>query len=172
MITIDSKISKVFEELNISYKLEENHLDVSFFSPQGQDFNASFQAENFETLLKSMTTWIENFDADEEAYIWIGDDGHGKNGAPYHIKDIVNDMEWCHEQIDTLHDMLIAIDQEREYTYEMCPHCVAEIEVVAELAIQQCPSCGKHIVICSMCESCHTDCPLEAKAHKMNEGQK
>ena len=32
-------------------------------------------------------------DVDEEAYIWIGSDGHGKNGAPYHIADIVKDME-------------------------------------------------------------------------------
>ena len=40
-----------------------------------------------------MKRYYEDFDPDYEAYLWIGDDGHGRNGAPYHIKDIVSDME-------------------------------------------------------------------------------
>ena len=31
-----------------------------------------------------------------------GPDGHGKNGAPYHIKDIVCDMEAAEAMIDML----------------------------------------------------------------------
>ena len=37
--------------------------------------------------------YCEDFDPDYEAYRWIGHDGHGKCGAPYHIKDIVDEME-------------------------------------------------------------------------------
>lgn len=33
------------------------------------------------------------YDADYETFLWIGDDGHGRNGAPYHIRDILADME-------------------------------------------------------------------------------
>lgn len=39
-------------------------------------------------------------------YLWIGTDGHGKNGAPYHIKDIVSDMEAAEAMIDTLYETL------------------------------------------------------------------
>ena len=43
---------------------------------------------------------------DYEAYLWIGTDGHGKNGAPYHIKDIVSDMEAAEAMINTLYETL------------------------------------------------------------------
>lgn len=169
MITIDSKISKVFEEMELSYTLTDNELEVSANSPEGQDCNATFTADYMENLLRSMAEWIDDFDADQEAYLWVGADGHGKNGAPYHIKDIVEDMEWWHKQIDTLHDKLTAIDQEREYTCEWCQHCGIEAEFVAELGVQKCPSCGKYIVVCSMCDTCKPHCTFEEVAHELNE---
>lgn len=46
-----------------------------------------------DNLIKSVREYYEGFDPDEEAYLWIGDDGHGRNGAPYHIRDIVAGME-------------------------------------------------------------------------------
>lgn len=46
-----------------------------------------------EAFIDNIHEYYENFDVDEEAYIWIGSDSHGKNGAPYHIADIVKDME-------------------------------------------------------------------------------
>ena len=168
MITIDSKIKEVFEELELSYTLQDDELEVSTYSPEGQDCSTSFKAGCFENLLRSMAEWVSDFDVDAEAALWIGDDGHGKNGAPYHIKDIVEDMEWWHKQIDTLHDRLVEIDQEREYTYEYCPFCETEVEFIAELNIQVCPSCGKHLVVCSMCEECKANCLLEKQAEELN----
>ena len=58
----------------------------------------SISAWNLKTMIwkpfiDNIHEYYENFDVDEEAYIWIGSDGHGKNGAPYHIADIVKDME-------------------------------------------------------------------------------
>ena len=41
-------------------------------------------------------------------------------------------------------------------TYEVCPHCNAEVELNAELKVQTCPHCGKRIVTCSMCRACDT----------------
>lgn len=49
--------------------------------------------DDMEAFIDNIHEYYENFDVDEEAYIWIGSDGHGKNGAPYHIADIVKDME-------------------------------------------------------------------------------
>lgn len=43
-----------------------------------------------------------------------------------------------------------------EHTYEVCPHCGAEVELDAELKVQTCPACGARIVACSMCRACDT----------------
>lgn len=58
---------------------------------------------------------------------------------------------------------------------EVCPYCGTEVELLPELKVQRCPSCGKHIVSCSMClnselgHRCTGDCPLEVLAHHLNE---
>lgn len=55
-------------------------------------FSYYLQDDDMEAFIDNIHEYYENFDVDEEAYIWIGSDGHGKNGAPYHIADIVKDM--------------------------------------------------------------------------------
>ena len=63
------------------------------YTKYGQDFNFSVDMlnEDTDTLITNLKEYYEGFDPDYEAYLWIGDDGHGRNGAPYHIKDIVSD---------------------------------------------------------------------------------
>lgn len=75
--------------------------EFSQFTPAGQDFNfsAELRDRNPQTLVESIKEYYESFDPDAEACIWIGDDGHGKNGAPYHIKDIVDDMIAAEEMV-------------------------------------------------------------------------
>ena len=60
--------------------------EFSQFTPAGQDFffSATMQGRSLES---------EDFDADAEAYLWLDGNGHGKNGAPYHMKDVLADME-------------------------------------------------------------------------------
>lgn len=60
-----------------------------------QDFSfyAEMSDEKIDTLISDIRQYFKDFDPDYEASLWIGDDGHGKCGAPYHIKDIVADME-------------------------------------------------------------------------------
>lgn len=59
------------------------------------------KCEDIDTLIADMEQYFEGFDPDYEAYLWIGNDGHGKNGAPYHIKDIVSDMEEAENKYTT-----------------------------------------------------------------------
>lgn len=69
--------------------------EFSQYTAAGQDFNFSAKMSDNgpDSLIKSVRDYYDGFDPDEEAYLWIGDDGHGKNGAPYRIRDIVADME-------------------------------------------------------------------------------
>ncbi len=82
--------------------------EFSQYTPAGQDFNFSVEMKGNDpdSLLDDIERYYEDFDPDYEASLWIGDDGHGRNGAPYHIKDIVRDMEAAEEMIDTLHQAL------------------------------------------------------------------
>lgn len=79
--------------------------EFSKFTPYGQDFNFSAEMtdDDPDTLVESIKEYYTSFDADEEAHLWIGEDGHGKNGAPYRIKDIVDDMEAAEEMVYKLY---------------------------------------------------------------------
>lgn len=70
--------------------------ELERFAPGGEDFVTSvwFGGGTTEEFANALDEYCENYDVDYETYIWLGDDGHGKNGAPYHIKDILADKEW------------------------------------------------------------------------------
>ena len=71
--------------------------ELGRFTPAKHDFIIEVQTfENFtaEIFSAALDECCENYDVDYETYIWLGSDGHGKNGAPYHIKDILADKEW------------------------------------------------------------------------------
>jgi predicted RNA-binding Zn-ribbon protein involved in translation (DUF1610 family) len=58
--------------------------------------------------------------------------------------------------------------------YELCPHCEEEVKLVNEFKVQVCPSCSKHIVVCSLCPllnegRCSNICPLEKLAKELNK---
>ena len=108
---IQQKITEIAEILGWSVDLSEpqnGKTDVNFakYTSYGQDFNFSVELEDddMEAFIDNIHEYYENFDVDEEAYIWIGSDGHGKNGAPYHIADIVKDMEEAEVMIADLYE--------------------------------------------------------------------
>ena len=97
---------------NNGWNVNTNHFknkcvqfEFSQFTPAGQDFNfcAELKENNPQILVENIKEYYENFDSDAEAYLWIGEDGHGRKGAPYHIKDIVDDMEAAEKMIYQLY---------------------------------------------------------------------
>lgn len=68
------------------------------------DFVFAIQCEekSLQSFVIQLENYLKNFDVDYETSIWIGKDGHGTNGAPYHIKDILDEMYSAKEQIATL----------------------------------------------------------------------
>lgn len=65
-------------------------------------FAISYKEKSLQSFVFQIENYLKNFDVDYETSIWIGEDGHGKNGAPYHIKDILDEMYSAKEQIATL----------------------------------------------------------------------
>lgn len=92
------------DESNIMFEFQRN-------TKHGQDFNfyAEMSDAEIDTLISGIRQYFKDFDPDYEASLWIGDDGHGKCGAPYHIKDIVSDMEDAEVRI---YELLNALETE------------------------------------------------------------
>lgn len=107
------KIIEIAENLEWTVTEEENNEYLfSKYSPAGQDFNMEIECKNVDDLINSIYQRYENFDCSYETYIWLDNTGHGKNGAPYDMKDLYEDMEACEQMILDLYNELEGIINE------------------------------------------------------------
>lgn len=74
----------------------------------GGDYDGyiTLSGDTIEELAEDAYAAYDNFDVDEETALWIGEDGHGKNGAPYHIRDILEEFESYEKDLENLWDAL------------------------------------------------------------------
>ena len=87
-------IEKIAKEFEIYVNWYEKDAELSYYSSYGQDYYMTVQdISNAQNFLSDLTDFVKYYDVDEEANKWIGADGHGKNGAPYRITDIIADAE-------------------------------------------------------------------------------
>lgn len=101
---IEVIIEKV-EQFGWNVEIEDNTIiSLSKESSQGQDFSILVDTKNNICIfLENLYKCYENFDISYETYLWLDSDGHGKNGAPYDMRDLYDDMEECMESILTLY---------------------------------------------------------------------
>lgn len=85
---------------------DENSYEISCFSPAGQDVNFNIDVSDEDDIVSNVHCLYECYDPSEEAYLWLGSDGHGKKGAPYDMRDILEDMEWVENELRKLYDEL------------------------------------------------------------------
>lgn len=88
--------------------------EISTFSPAGQDFSKCLSADNAEEFIDTLKEAYFDFDVSYEAYMWLGSDGHGQNGAPYDMRDVYDDMEWCWRELNKLWLYLYKLDWDNE----------------------------------------------------------
>lgn len=107
MKTIQEIIDKI-KELDWSVEKEdENSYRLGKYSPAGQDFSIIiYSKEDSDDFIDQIYDRYNEFDVSEEAYLWLDESGHGTNGAPYDMKDVYEDMEWCKNSINELYDDL------------------------------------------------------------------
>lgn len=108
-----NRIIEIAEEQGFSVTVDEKVDEVEFTFSQytdfGQDFSfwATMKDDDIYTLIEEVNDYYEGYDPDEEAILWVGPDGHGKNGAPYRLSDIIKDMEQCEQMVKDLLEALI-----------------------------------------------------------------
>lgn len=93
---------------NHSENYDKVDLYLSKYSNAGQDFGFYIECEtgDADEFINAVEGYYNSYDPCEEAAIWLGPDGHGKNGAPYDLKDLIEDMEDCKNNVKGLLDYL------------------------------------------------------------------
>lgn len=91
---------------------DERYYTFEIFSPAGQDFIFDIdknEAINLETLSSEIYAYYNSFDVDEATYLWLDETGHGRNGAPYNMEDVLEDMKWCENKT---YELFIIVQKE------------------------------------------------------------
>lgn len=112
---IIDKITEAAESVDWSVTISNNEdgsLDVNFNTDTkfGQDLNCwgTLKDNDYKSLAEEIKNWYEGYDPDEETMLLVGPDGHGKNGAPYHLSDVLADMQDAESKLE---DLAIALAQ-------------------------------------------------------------
>ena len=93
------------------YKTAPNGLDFSFEVDIGDDIN-DFSRNIYKTFM--------DYDVSYETYLWLDNTGHGKNGAPYELEDILEDIKDCEQYIQDAYIIVCHyIDGLRRWFYEI-----------------------------------------------------
>ena len=138
---MNKKFEKIYEiaesegwQVDYSYTDEkETKVTFSFekYSPAGQDFYFEVSVPNeededifYDNVADAIYEYWEGFDVCYETYIWLDETGHGKNGAPYDMKDVYEDTQACE---DMTHDLWLALvgkekptkNKQKQYVFEV-----------------------------------------------------
>ncbi len=101
----------------IYYKEQKSEFEFQKYSPAGRDFSFSVEMRcaNINSLIENMEEYYEDFDVDSEAYLWLDQSGHGRNGAPYRMRAVIEDMEATERMIERLLDAIRNMEVPEEY---------------------------------------------------------
>lgn len=119
---MDSKVidivKRIAEEEGWNVTIDGDTLNFQRYSPAGQDFSFDIEIKDEDTLddvRKKILDYYYAFDVSYEAYLWLDNTGHGKNGAPNDMLDVYNDMKWCDIEICLLHKEFLDYEHKEIY---------------------------------------------------------
>lgn len=77
-------------------------IEIEKYSDAGQDCVHVLQCEknNPASVARAFDDLYQSYDPDKETMLWTGPDGHGKNGAPYRLSDVLKDMEGVEKDLE------------------------------------------------------------------------
>lgn len=114
---MEDEIMKLMKQIeNLDWRVNKERedstcLELQKYSPAGQDFFITIDTENDRDIfLENLYSYYENYDISYETYLWLDELGHGRNGAPYDMRDLYNDMEACEQMVYDLYHSLININ--------------------------------------------------------------
>ena len=97
------KVIEIAENLDWNVHEYEKYIIFQKYSSAGQDFNITVSKYvNYLDFYTDLYEQYMSYDPSSEAYLWLGSNGHGINGAPYEMIDVYNDCVECEEMIGEL----------------------------------------------------------------------
>ena len=88
------------------YHIEINDDTVTFYktAPNGLDFSFEVDiGDDINDFSRNINNTFMDYDVSYETYLWLDNTGHGKNGAPYELEDILEDIKACEQYIQDAH---------------------------------------------------------------------
>lgn len=136
------------EELDWTIEEVDGEYQFQRYSPEGHDFHMYIKGKTAEELIVNIYEYYEDYDVSEEASCWVDHTGHGTNGAPYELEDLVEDFKACKNMILDLYNELkgvakevVNIDYHLESKLATISHKFQELE--QELLALEIDGCGK-----------------------------
>lgn len=105
-IAIEKLITKINDLGWVIEQEENNEYRLGKYSPFGQDFSITIEGSTVEELIEDVYEAYVDFDVSAETYLWLDNTGHGRNGAPYEMEDVLEDMKECKKMIVDLYNEL------------------------------------------------------------------
>ena len=113
---ISAKLREEVEGLGLAFSAEETNGDIRVFelsmsTPAGQDATirvdinrnaCTSQVAADGEFADSVMKEGAYYDVSAEAYKWLDENGHGKDGAPYEMIDVYRDFETVRDKIKEL----------------------------------------------------------------------
>lgn len=103
------QLTNVAEELDWRVVILDDCVELSKYTTKGQDFYFSLPKNSIH--VNELYEYYDAYDPAEQSMAWIDPNGHGKNGAPDDIRDILDDMEEVKESLKTLYEALKNINK-------------------------------------------------------------
>lgn len=103
---IDSLVEEI-RKLDWTAEYDGSSLELQTYSPAGQHFVRYIDGSDVDELIRNIYVVHEDFDVSYETYLWLDSLGHGCNGAPYDMKELYEDMEWCKNALLELYEELV-----------------------------------------------------------------
>lgn len=97
------------KKLGWTIEFDGKRANLQTYSDKGQDVNFDISFNDEDDFLEEIERIYESYDPSQEAYLWLDSSGHGKNGAPYDMKDVYDDMKEVETRLHDLSDYLVKI---------------------------------------------------------------
>lgn len=140
---LPEELTRLIENADFTIYADDDDTEIKFqkFSSAGQDFYFSVDTENnLSVFAENILRLYNDFDVSAEAYLYLDSEGHGRNGAPYDMKAVYEDMEECREFILELYNVITDyLKRTKRLNIKMAYTFVGDtyIDVPAELTLEE-----------------------------------
>jgi len=84
---------KAMEKTGVTMTLRDTYTEIGYYTNHSGEEILEIPFDD--DLKQYLTDYYERYDVSEETYLWLDNTGHGKNGAPYDMADVLADkQEW------------------------------------------------------------------------------